>query len=167
MMVSGFSISALLWMSCSSISAKPGLAGILLSVHQKKQKPETLQSRNIYLIPASRFNFPWLPVISKDVHNVCVLITNWQVHKLLWSSVVFLEVTVILCTLHNTLDVRHTPAAMNTNDKTSGLPWLWYGLRETMFCVRYMLRPKKLFIIGTVCSLKYKLRLKNNITSCR
>jgi len=55
---------------------------------------------------------------------MCLLITNWQVHILLGSCVVFLEVTVILCTLHNTLDVTHTLAAMITNDKTSGLPCL-------------------------------------------
>jgi hypothetical protein len=33
-------------------------------------------------------------------------------------------VPVILCTIHNTLDVSHTLAAMITNDKTSGLPCL-------------------------------------------
>ena len=142
------------------------------------KETESLQSRNIHLMPASRSRFPWLPVVKKDVHDVCVsVITNWQVHKFLWNSVVFQEVTVVLCTLHNTLEVNHTLAAMITNDKTSGFTCLvvtlhthyygydrdWEGLCSvwgTCWGQR-----NSFYNRDSVFSVKYKLRLKN-ITPC-
>jgi hypothetical protein len=54
MMVGGFSMSALLWMSCNSIIAKPGSPDVLLSVQGEKK---LLQKGKIHVMPDKNCHF--------------------------------------------------------------------------------------------------------------